>query len=141
MLKIECPWCGPREQIEFSCQGEAHIVRPVEPEKLSDEDWGNYIFFRKNPKGVHFERWIHSHGCRRWFNAVRHTISDEFLCTYKPGDSLPAVPESFAKTGVVSVKGVVKSAKKATAKKAVTKKAIAKKSKAKKVTTKKGAKK
>ncbi|MEC7790868.1 MAG: sarcosine oxidase subunit delta, partial [Pseudomonadota bacterium] len=51
MLSIECPWCGSRDQSEFSYGGEAHIVRPKEPEKLSDEDWGDYLFNRKNTKG------------------------------------------------------------------------------------------
>ena len=51
MLSIDCPWCGSRDQSEFSYGGEAHIVRPKEPEKLSDEDWGDYLFNRKNTKG------------------------------------------------------------------------------------------
>ena len=38
MLRIKCPWCGSRDQSEFSYGGEAHIVRPEEPEKLSDEE-------------------------------------------------------------------------------------------------------
>ena len=91
MLLIECPWCGPRDDQDFTYGGEAHIERPKSPEKLSDEQWGDYIFFRDNPRGIHYERWLHSHGCRRWFNAVRDTVSDEFLGTYKPGEPPPAV--------------------------------------------------
>ena len=90
MLLIDCPWCGRRDQSEFSCHGEAHIVRPTDPQQLSDEQWGDYVFFRNNPKGIHHERWVHAHGCRRWFNAVRDTVSDEFLATYKPGEKPPA---------------------------------------------------
>ncbi len=86
MLIIDCPWCGRREQPEFSCHGQAHIVRPEEPDQLTDEQWGDYVFFRDNTKGIHYERWVHTHGCRRWFNAVRDTVSDEFLATYKPGE-------------------------------------------------------
>ena len=29
MLQIPCPWCGPRDEIEFSYGGEAHIIRDV----------------------------------------------------------------------------------------------------------------
>ena len=29
---------------------------------------------RSNPKGVHFERWRHVHGCGRWFNLARDTV-------------------------------------------------------------------
>ena len=29
MMLIECPFCGPRDETEFSCGGEAHIARPL----------------------------------------------------------------------------------------------------------------
>jgi heterotetrameric sarcosine oxidase delta subunit len=41
MLIIPCPWCGPREQTEFAYGGEAHIVRPKDPDALSDEQWSD----------------------------------------------------------------------------------------------------
>ncbi len=28
MLLIPCPWCGPRDETEFTYGGEAHIVAP-----------------------------------------------------------------------------------------------------------------
>lgn len=93
MLLINCPWCGQREQAEFSCHGQAHIERPKKPDQLSDEQWGDYVFFRDNPEGIHYERWVHVHGCRRWFNAVRNTITDEFLSTYKPGEPAPELKQ------------------------------------------------
>ena len=34
MLIINCPYCGEREQEEFSCGGEAHIERPKNPPEL-----------------------------------------------------------------------------------------------------------
>ena len=39
---------------------------------------GLNFFFRTNPKGRHAERWLHIHGCQRWFNAVRDTVTDRF---------------------------------------------------------------
>ena len=36
MLLIDCPWCGERAETEFSYGGEAGIVRPKEPDALSD---------------------------------------------------------------------------------------------------------
>ena len=95
MLMIKCPWCGEREQIEFSAGGQAHIARPEDPSKLSDEEWGAYIYVRDNPKGVHYERWVHSHGCGKWFNAVRHTVTDVFWDVYKMGEEKPWVPEDW----------------------------------------------
>lgn len=86
MLQITCPWCGPRAESEFSCGGEAHIVRPLDTDALDDKQWGDYLFMRKNPKGQHFEQWHHSQGCRRWFNAERDTVTYRFKQFYKPGE-------------------------------------------------------
>ena len=89
MLHIECPWCGMRDQTEFTCHGEAHIARPENTESLTDDQWGDYVFFRQNTKGIHYERWVHAFGCRRWFNAVRNTVTDRIHGTYKPGEKPP----------------------------------------------------
>ncbi len=89
MLSIDCPWCGPRDEIEFTCGGEAHIARPREPEALDDEAWADYLFNRANPKGPHAERWVHTHGCRRWFNVLRDTATNEILAVYEMGRPRP----------------------------------------------------
>ncbi|MCY4050476.1 MAG: sarcosine oxidase subunit delta [Gammaproteobacteria bacterium] len=93
MLLIRCPWCGFRDQSEFQAQGEAHITRPEDPYQLDEEQWGQYLFFRKNPKGVHYERWVHVHGCRRWFNVVRNTMTDDILATYRPEEPIPVLSD------------------------------------------------
>ena len=51
MQLIECPWCGPREEIEFHYGGQAHVAYPDDPGGLTDEQWAHYVFFRANPKG------------------------------------------------------------------------------------------
>ena len=94
MLKITCPWCGPRAESEFSCGGEAHILRPLDTDALDDKQWGDYLFMRKNPKGQHFEQWHHSQGCRRWFNAERDTVSYRFTQFYKPGEPAQGADEA-----------------------------------------------
>ena len=96
MLQITCPWCGPRAESEFSCGGEAHIVRPLETDALDDRQWGDYLFMRKNPKGQHFEQWNHSQGCRRWFNAERDTVTYRFKQFYKPGEQPQGVARNDA---------------------------------------------
>ena len=60
MLLIECPWCGPRAESEFSCGGEADIVRPVNNENMTDREWGEYVFMRENKRGLHKEQWLHA---------------------------------------------------------------------------------
>ena len=94
MFLIQCPWCGERDQSEFTTHGEAHIVRPEKPEELTDAQWGDYVFFRDNVKGVTRERWVHSHGCGQWFNAMRDTTTEEILATYKPTDPRPELTEA-----------------------------------------------
>ena len=61
MFIINCPYCGEREQSEFKAGGEAHIERPKQPTELSDDQWAEYLFMRKNIKGIQFERWVHVH--------------------------------------------------------------------------------
>ena len=90
MLIITCPWCGPRDQTEFAYGGEAHIVRPLNPDALSDAQWADYLFMRKNIKGRHLEQWGHAYGCRRWFNVERDTVTYRITATYKPGEQAAA---------------------------------------------------
>jgi sarcosine oxidase, subunit delta len=91
MLLIPCPWCGEREETEFRCGGEAHIARPRQPQALADGEWADYLFMRSNPKGMHFERWRHIHGCGRWFNLARDTVSDRILAVYRMGEPPPRI--------------------------------------------------
>ena len=89
MLLVPCPYCGPRPEVEFRCGGEAHIARPADPSALDDAAWAEYLFIRQSPKGVHAERWLHAHGCGRWFNALRNTVSDSFVASYEMGTPRP----------------------------------------------------
>jgi sarcosine oxidase subunit delta len=88
MMQIRCLYCGPRDESEFVCGGTSHLQRP--PLEATDQEWGEYLFFRDNPKGVHLERWRHVHGCGRWFNLARHTVTHEILSVYAMTD--PATP-------------------------------------------------
>jgi sarcosine oxidase, subunit delta len=99
MLLIKCPYCGDRPEIEFSYGGQAHLARPANPAELSDQDWGDYLYMRRNRKGIQAERWRHLQGCARFFNALRDTTTDQILATYrvgepqpKPGAAAPSVP-------------------------------------------------
>lgn len=89
MLLISCPWCGPRDEIEFHWGGESHVQRPAV--EVSDDVWADYLFYRNNPKGTSFERWHHEFGCRRWFNVVRDTVSHKVLTTYPMGVPKPEI--------------------------------------------------
>ena len=87
MLLIYCPYCQEeRPELEFRHAGEAHIERPSGIKDISDEAFESMFFLRDNPKGVAYERWRHVHGCGRFFNAARDTVSDRILTTYKAGE-------------------------------------------------------
>jgi len=96
MLTIECPWCGPCVEAEFRCGGQSHIQRPGPHDQVSDEAWADYLFYRNNPKGVEYERWVHRFGCRQWFNVVRSTVTHEILSVYKMTDPKPETGKGAA---------------------------------------------
>ena len=83
MLLIPCPWCGPRDEPEFSFGGEP-AARPVPAEQVSDAEWAEYLYFRDNDKGPHTEIWCHSGGCGQWFVMERDTLTHEVLSARKP---------------------------------------------------------
>lgn len=91
MQLISCPWCGPREEVEFHYGGQAHVAYPANSAELTDEEWARFVFVRGNTKGRFAERWIHAGGCRRWFNAIRDTTTYEFLAVYRPEDPRPVL--------------------------------------------------
>jgi len=75
MLRITCPFCGTRDEEEFSYGGPWRKARPAEPAALSDAQWADYLFVQANPRGPSLEKWRHTHGCRQWFVVERHTVT------------------------------------------------------------------
>ncbi len=98
MFLITCPYCGERDQSEFSYGGEVRAPRPTDSERLSDEAWAEFVFMRANPKGVLAERWVHSAGCRRFFRMLRNTATDEILAIYRMDEDPPEVTTSLPET-------------------------------------------
>lgn len=90
MLRIECPYCGIRDQTEFRFGGEASVHRPARPEHIDDGEWADYLFYRDNLKGMHAERWLHSYGCRRWFMVLRDTVTHEMHSVAALDAAVPA---------------------------------------------------
>ncbi|WP_055554540.1 sarcosine oxidase subunit delta [Streptomyces sp. NBRC 110028] len=94
MLLITCPWCGPRDETEYHYGGQAHVPYPANTADLTDEQWAAYVFYRDNPKGPFAERWMHSTGCRRWFNLLRDTASHDVLAVYRLDEPRPELPQT-----------------------------------------------
>ncbi len=94
MFVIYCPYCEEhREEEEFHASGEAHLARPLDPDNCSDKEWGDFLYFRQNPRGIHKELWQHTAGCRKFFNITRNTVSYEILDTYKVGETSSVIVE------------------------------------------------
>ena len=60
MLRIECPWCGIRNEDEFSYGGDATVQRPTDDGSM--DEWYDYVYTRNNPAGEHTEHWQHGMG-------------------------------------------------------------------------------
>jgi sarcosine oxidase subunit delta len=91
MLLISCPNCGPRDETEFHYGGQAHVPYPENPNDLTDREWAEYLFYRENTKGTYAERWVHSTGCRQWFNMLRDTVSYDIHSIYAMGSPRPDI--------------------------------------------------
>ena len=87
MLLIPCPWCGPRNQVEFTYGGDATVKRP--PPDAPMETWFAFVYLRDNPCGPHQELWLHSAGCLQWFKVRRDTRTHDILASARMDEALP----------------------------------------------------
>jgi len=75
MLRIPCPFCGPRDHSEFSYEGDATVKYPALD--ASEDAWFEAVFLRDNPRGPHQELWHHLYGCRAFLVVERDTLTHE----------------------------------------------------------------
>ena len=87
MMQVSCPWCGPRNEDEFTWGGEASRVRPDDPSSLTDGQWAAYMYNNDNKKGWVIERWWHARGCEQWFEICRNNVTHEIVSTRKDGET------------------------------------------------------
>jgi len=90
MLQINCPFCGPRDEAEFTYRGDATVTRPAAGSNDPEAAFVTYVYDRKNPKGWHVEWWHHSSGCRQWLKVARHTVTNEIAAVACATDALTA---------------------------------------------------
>jgi sarcosine oxidase subunit delta len=84
MLLIPCPWCGPRNQVEFTYGGDATVKRPA-PD-APETAWVDYVYLRDNPAGPLDELWFHGAGCRSWLHVLRDTRTHAILASAPVGE-------------------------------------------------------
>lgn len=88
MLRITCPFCGPRDHAEFLYGGDAEQARPPE-DNADPARWHRHVFIRSNPRGPHHEYWQHIHGCRLWLRVTRDTSDHTVEATVVAGRDSP----------------------------------------------------
>lgn len=93
MLRMNCPYCGARDEYDFEFGGESHVTRPASD--VTDSRWADYLFNRNNVKGVGYERWRHTYGCGQWFNLARDTVSHEIVAVYRMGEAKPLLHSEY----------------------------------------------
>lgn len=86
MMRLSCPYCGERDEVEFHFGGEENVTRP--DVSVSDAIWSDYLFNRENAKGLHQERWVHSFGCGQWFKVARSTTNHDIVSVCAMDDAL-----------------------------------------------------
>jgi sarcosine oxidase subunit delta len=75
MLRIPCPFCGPRDHSEFTFDGDASVTYP--PLDASTDAWFEAVFLRENRRGPTEELWHHLYGCRQHLIVERDTLTHE----------------------------------------------------------------
>ena len=75
MIRIPCPFCGPRDHSEFGYGGDGTIKYPALDAPA--EDWIEAVYQRENIRGRQFETWQHTSGCRAWLMVERDTMTHE----------------------------------------------------------------
>lgn len=76
-MRVNCPFCGPRELGEFAFQGDATPTRPAAGAADEAEAFYAYVYERDNPAGQFTENWYHAYGCRAWLRVTRNTVTHE----------------------------------------------------------------
>jgi heterotetrameric sarcosine oxidase delta subunit len=94
VLRIECPWCGVRDETEFRYRGDASRERAGPDATLAE--LCDQTYTRTNPRGWHLEWWLHVGGCRKLLKVLRHTETHEIHAIGRPQDALAAPTESPA---------------------------------------------
>jgi len=75
MIRIQCPWCGPRNASEFHFHGDL-TPRP-DPSTTTPAEWRRYLYMQQNTNGWSEENWYHTAGCRKFIKVSRNKTTNE----------------------------------------------------------------
>ncbi len=76
-MRIPCPFCGLRDDGEFSYESDASVTWP--DLGAGAAEWHDAVFLRENPRGRVAELWRHHLGCRAWIVVERDVTTHEIF--------------------------------------------------------------
>lgn len=91
-MRIPCPFCGLRDEGEFTYEGDANVVYP--PVEADAAAWHEAVFLRDQPRGRARELWRHSQGCRSLLIVERDNATHEIFSVRFFRDDLQAMWEA-----------------------------------------------
>ena len=86
MLRISCPFCGVRDEVEFRYRGDASLSRPDGGDAAALHA---YTYERDNRRGWILEWWQHVGGCRRTLKVRRHSLTHAVSHVGEPAAVFP----------------------------------------------------
>ena len=92
LIRVHATSLNPTDWVHRRYPGFLGPINPADPPRILGWDVSGTIEqlgFRDNPKGLFAERWSHSAGCRRWFNAIRDTSTYRFHHVYLMDEPKP----------------------------------------------------
>lgn len=78
-MRLTCPYCGERDQREFTPRGAA-VALSMPSEGATPEELDDYLHNRDNPAGDTRDLWYHA-PCGTWIVAHRNTVTHEIHAT------------------------------------------------------------
>ena len=84
MLLIDCPYCGERDESEFSYGGRCIVYPPLDS-STTRGDWHRAIHLHDGSQNVINEYWYHEFGCEQWIGIKRDIESHEITSTSTAG--------------------------------------------------------
>jgi len=91
-MRLFCPFCGLRDEGEFSYEGDASVVYP--PVEADADAWHDAVYLREQPRGRARELWRHSAGCRSLLVMERNNVTHEVHSVRFFRDDLQAMWEA-----------------------------------------------
>ena len=74
-MRLPCPFCGLRDEAEFTYEGDASAVWPALD--APEADWVEAVYMRDQPRGPTRELWRHAFGCRSFVAIERDNVTHE----------------------------------------------------------------